>query len=200
MSSFGPDRPDLRLGRPDSTPGYAHRRRPLSLIMWAVGILFVVVAVALAGYQWGSRRDVAQSSSVAPPTTGASRFSAADAGSASTRPSATTIAKPQVVGTLITRNKGSDQQPNRVFNAVGQGSTTEPRFVVPAGQRVQLKLLNRDNVVHSFTVNAARINVDVFAHSSEAVTFRTPLKPGTYAFYCRYRKVGMNGTLAVRRS
>jgi heme/copper-type cytochrome/quinol oxidase subunit 2 len=200
MNGTGPDRPDLRLGRPVVDPPAGGRRSPARWILLIVVVLVVTVAVGALGYQWGGRGDVAELGPAAPPTSGTGRFSAAGPASASTRAPATTSAKPHLVGTLITRNLGSDQDPNRVYKAVGQGRTTEPRFVVHAGERVRLRLLNRDNVVHSFTIDAARVNLDIFAHTSEAATFRAPLKAGTYSFYCRYRKVGMNGTLVVRRS
>jgi plastocyanin len=164
----------------------------VTLLVLILGGLLVLATVGLLGYRWGGQREPAQRGAAAPPVSAAGRFSA---GGSTT----TTVPPPRLVGTLITRNLGSDQVPDRVFNAVGQGGTTEPRFVVRAGERVRLRLLNRDKVVHSFTLDAARANVDIFARSSETTTFRAPLKPGTYSFYCRYRKVGMNGTLVVRR-
>lgn len=199
MNSTNPDRPDLRLGRPVVSPNATGRRSPVRWILLVVALLVVTAAMGVLGFEWGSRRDGAEPNSAAQATSGTGRFSAAGATTASTRPP-TTAAKPQLAGTLITKNKGSDQDPNRVYNAVGQGSTTEPRFVVRAGERVRVKLLNRDNVVHSFTIDPARVNIDIFAHTSETATFRAPLKPGKYSFYCRYRKVGMNGTLVVRGS
>jgi heme/copper-type cytochrome/quinol oxidase subunit 2 len=199
MSSNGPDRPDLRLGPPAAVPPPPTRRGwSVRLFLLSLGAFAVVVAVAIAGYQWGSRRDVAQPRLIPPPTSGAGKFSAADPAPASARTTPTMPPRPQLVGTLIARSKGTDPYSNRVFNAAGQGSSTAPRFVARAGEPIRIRVINRDSVQHSFTMDAARINVDVPAHTSEAATFTAPMRAGTYSFYCRYRKPGMNGTLVVR--
>lgn len=201
MTATDPDRPDLRLGQPGGVPSSGPRPGPTRaarVVAVALLVLAVAAAVGILGYQWGVRRSTTDVAAPSPSTSGTGRFSAAGSASPSTH-APTTAPQPHLVGTLITKNLGSDQDPNRVYNAVGQGGTTEPRFVVRAGERLRIKVVNRDNVVHTFTSDAARTNVEVFAHSAEAATFQAPLKPGTYSFYCRYRQVGMNGTLVVRK-
>jgi plastocyanin len=169
--------------------------------MFLAALLFAATLVFL-GYLYGTRDRATDASAAPSPTTaGQGQFSPATSASATSQaPTTTARPQPRLVGTLITKNLGTDQDPNRVFNAVGQRGTTNPRFTVRAGERLRIKLINRDNVVHSFTADRARTNTDVFAGDSTTATFRAPLKPGTYSFYCRYRKVGMNGTLVVRRS
>jgi plastocyanin len=164
--------------------------------------VLLALAVGLLGYQYGTRKPAAERTAAPAPTTaGNGQFSPATSAPAPTSaPTTAAPAKPRLVGTLITKNLGTDGDPNRVFNAVGQGSTTNPKFTVRAGERLRIKLINRDNIVHSFTADGARTNTDVFANDSTTATFRAPLKPGTYSFYCRYRQLGMNGTLVVRRN
>ena len=202
MTATGPDRPDLRLGQPGGVPSSGRRPGPTRaarVVGVALLVLTLVAAVGILGYQWGERRRSADVAAPSPSTSGTGRFSAAGSASPSTQ-APTTAPQPRLVGTLITKNLGSDQYPNRVYNAVGQGGTTAPRFVVRTGERLRIKVVNRDNVVHTFTADAARTNVEVFAHSGETATFQAPRRPGTYSFYCRYRQVGMNGTLVVRKS
>ena len=164
--------------------------------------VLLALAVGLLGYQYGIRKPAVEGTAAPAPTTaGNGQFSQATSAPAPTSaPTTTAPAKPRLVGTLITKNLGTDQDPNRVFNAVGQGSSTNPKFTARAGERLRIKLINRDNIVHSFTADGARTNTDVFASDSTTATFRAPLKPGTYPFYCRYRQLGMNGTLVVRRN
>lgn len=104
------------------------------------------------------------------------------------------------MGTLITKNRKPPgvAPADRVYSAVGQGSATRPRFTARPGERVQVKVINRDDIVHSFTLDRAQKTVDVFAGTSETVTLKAPLKPGIYTFYCRWRALGMDGRLVVR--
>ena len=201
MTATDPDRPDLRLGQPGGVPSSGPRPGPtraVRVVAVALLLLALAAAVGILGYRWGEQRSTTDVAAPSPSTAGTGRFSVAGSASPST-PAPTTAPQPRLVGTLITKNLGSDQDPNRVYNAVGQGGTTEPRFVVRTGERLRIKVVNRDNVVHTFTSDAARTNVEVFAHSAETATFQAPRKPGRYSFYCRYRQVGMNGTLVVRK-
>jgi plastocyanin len=102
-----------------------------------------------------------------------------------------------VVGNLITKNLGTEANPDRVYVAAGQPGT-HPRFVAQPGERISIQVNNRDTVIHSFTFDQARVNLDAWAGKVSTEAFLAPKKPGKYTFYCRYRKVGMSGTLVVR--
>jgi plastocyanin len=74
-----------------------------------------------------------------------------------------------------------------------------PSFVVRPGEALRMRVDNQDQYVHSFTFAKSRVNLDAWEDEvSTTATFRAPTTPGTYQFYCRYRKVGMSGTLVVR--
>ena len=74
----------------------------------------------------------------------------------------------------------------------------EDRIVVRPGEALRVKVDNQDRYVHSFTFAKARVNLDIWEGTAASVTFDAPTAAGTYQFYCRYRKVGMSGTLVVR--
>jgi heme/copper-type cytochrome/quinol oxidase subunit 2 len=159
-----------------------------------VTALLLVVAVAFGAYQAGAGR-AERSAAVATPATTAP---AGEVSAATTAPPRTTPpARPRVVGTLITKNLGTEASPDRVYVAAGQ-SGTHPRFVARPGERIQIKVNNKDTVIHSFTFDQARVNLDAWAGKISTEAFLAPKKPGTYSFYCRYRKVGMSGSLVVR--
>jgi plastocyanin len=105
---------------------------------------------------------------------------------------------------LITRNIGTEANPNRVYLAPGQIGVQEalqsrhPSFAVRAGERLRVRVDNQDQFLHSFTFSKARVNLDVWEGTAESVTFEAPDAPGRYQFYCRYRRIGMAGTLVVR--
>jgi Cupredoxin-like domain len=161
-----------------------------------VAALLLVLAVGVGAFQWGAGRARTVTAPTVTATSGAGTLGA----TATSAPTTTAPAKPRLLGTLVTRNlKPPGVTPaDRVYNAVGQGSTTRPRFSARPGERVQIKVVNRDDIVHSFTLDRAHKTVDVFAGTSETVTLKAPLKPGTYTFYCRWRALGMDGRLVVR--
>jgi plastocyanin len=105
---------------------------------------------------------------------------------------------------LITRNLGTEADPNRVYLAPGQIGVQEalqarhPSFAVRPGESVRVRVDNQDRYLHSFTFSKARVNLDVWEGTTDSVTFAAPTDPGSYQFYCRYRRVGMSGTLVVR--
>jgi plastocyanin len=105
----------------------------------------------------------------------------------------------QSITDTLTKNLGTEQAPNRVYLAAGQAGTHHPRFVARPGELVRIAVNNQDNVLHSLTLDPAEVNLDAWAGKvSLTEPFRAPTRPGTYTFYCRYRKAGMSGTLVVR--
>jgi plastocyanin len=98
--------------------------------------------------------------------------------------------------TLVT---GGDRSPSRVYEAPGQQPGTRPRFVVRPGQRLRVRVDNKDAYVHSFMFPQA--GVDLVAWPREASTtkeFRAPMRPGAYTFFCRWgNSRGMSGELIV---
>jgi plastocyanin len=105
---------------------------------------------------------------------------------------------------LVTRNLGSEAAPNRVYLAPGQIGVEEalggrhPSFVVRPGEALRVRVDNQDRYIHSFTFAKARANLDIWEGTTDSVTFKAPTSPGRYQFYCRYRRIGMSGTLVVR--
>jgi plastocyanin len=120
-----------------------------------------------------------------------------------TRPAAAPAPRPRTLR-LVTRNLGSEAAPNRVYLAPGQlGAEAalagrHPSFVVRPGERVRVQVDNQDRYIHSFTFAKARVNLDVWEGTTGSATFKAPASPGRYQFYCRYRRIGMSGTLVVR--
>jgi heme/copper-type cytochrome/quinol oxidase subunit 2 len=153
----------------------------------------VVTAVAIGAYQAGERR-----ATPTPTSTGAAGGFGANVTSVPT-PSATTAPpKARVIGRLVTKNLGTEQTPNRVYLATGQAGT-HPKFVARPGELIRIQVDNKDTVLHSLTLDPAEVNLDAWAGKiSLTEAFRAPRRPGTYTYYCRYRKAGMSGTLVVR--
>jgi plastocyanin len=120
-----------------------------------------------------------------------------------TRPAAAPAPRPRTLR-LVTRNLGSEAAPNRVYLAPGQlGAEAalagrHPSFVVRPGERLRVQVDNQDRYIHSFTFAKARVNLDVWEGTTGSATFKAPASPGRYQFYCRYRRIGMSGTLVVR--
>jgi plastocyanin len=91
-----------------------------------------------------------------------------------------------------------------VYLAPGQLGAQEalggrhPSFVVRPGETVRVRVDNQDRYIHSFTFAKARVNLDVWEGTTGSATFKAPTSPGSYQFYCRYRRIGMSGTLVVR--
>lgn len=202
-TSTGPDRPDLRLGTP---PGDGSRSRRSGARAILILFLLAVIAVAFGAFQAGQQR-ADNTAAPTPTSTGGTGAFAATGTSAPTATSAaptTAPPKPRVL-TLITKNLGTEENPDRVYVARGQKGT-HPQFVVRPGERIQVRVDNQDTVIHSWTFAKTRQNLEAWedagpAPLSEISTtkpFLAPRTPGTYTFYCRYRKVGMSGTLIVR--
>ncbi len=189
------------------------RRRPFG--RWAAGVL-LLVSVGAAMFQAGQAVDPARSAAAAPAVTsrgagaGQGAFSAAaapaPAPAATAAPTtAAAPARPRVL-TLITRNIRTETNPNRVYLAPGQVNAAQarygkrPAFVVRPGEALRIRVDNQDRYIHSFTFAKVRVNLDAWEGTVSVATFKAPSTAGTYEFYCRYRKVGMSGTLVVRGS
>jgi hypothetical protein len=201
----------VSLGTPTGTEPTTERRRRRSGARTLV-VLFVLalVAAVFAGFQIGESQEGRRASTGAAPT--ATSGAGAFAGTATSAPAATsatpTTAPPKArVLRVVTRNLGTEENPNRVYLAPGQPGTHHPRLVVRTGERIQVRVDNQDDVVHTWTFPDKRFSLEAYEESplrrpfssiSTSKPFLAPTKPGTYRFYCRYRKQGMSGTLVVR--
>jgi heme/copper-type cytochrome/quinol oxidase subunit 2 len=185
----------VSLDAPTRLPGSGRQRHR----RWRDGLGSILITALLIGlmafgaYQAGADRGERTAAVPAQTTTA----SAGAVSAATTAPPRTTPARPRVVGTLITKNLGTEANPDRVYVAAGQVGT-HPRFVARPGERIRIRVDNKDTLIHSFTFDQARVNLDAWAGKLSTEAFLAPKKPGVYTFYCRYRKVGMSGVLVVR--
>jgi hypothetical protein len=178
------------------------RRRPA--LRWAVGVL-LLVAVGAGMFEVG--QTFARPAALRPAATlgrAAVQAVPTPAPAKPARAPAPAPARPRVLK-LITRNIQSEANPNRVYLVPGRLSPSQarhglrPSFVVRPGEALRMRVDNQDQYVHSFTFARSRVNLDAWeGEVSTTATFKAPTTPGTYQFYCRYRKVGMSGTLVVR--
>jgi plastocyanin len=164
-------------------------------------ILFflAMVTLGIGAFQAGQRHPDGGAASTATSTGRAGSFAATvtSAPTASSSPTTTRPPRARVIGRLVTKNLGSEQAPDRVYVAAGQPGT-HPRFQARPGELVRIAVNNKDNVLHSLTLDPAEVNLDAWAGKvSLTVPFRAPRKLGSYTYYCRYRKAGMSGTLVV---
>jgi plastocyanin len=108
--------------------------------------------------------------------------------------------------TAVTRGQESPQE---ISLSLGDYHFTPDSLEVQAGRPVVLTLTNTDTLTpHNFTLGdaAAGLDIDtnVSAGSTSVIEF-TPVKPGTYTFFCNkkllfmksHRERGMEGTLRV---
>jgi plastocyanin len=109
-------------------------------------------------------------------------------------------------GPAVTRG---EEPPQAISLKLGDYRYTPDTLEVQAGRPVVLTLTNTDVLTpHNFTLHDAAagldINTNVSAGSKAVIEF-TPLKPGTYTFFCNkkllflksHRDRGMEGTLHV---
>lgn len=188
MTATGPDRPDLRL-RQLSPPPPPRRRRPQLVVVVLLATLLVAVAGAVwLGYEYGSSRNGNHRAAPSPsPSTATGQFSATPGSATTTMPPP----RPRVLK-LTTKHLA--------YLAPGQAGT-QPRFVVRPGERLRMRVDNKDAYKHSFTFAPSRVDLDAREHTvSVTGPFRAPTNPGTYSFYCKYRYTGMDGRIIVRRS
>ena len=187
MTATGPDRPDLRLRQLSPPP--PPRRRPHLMVVGVLATLLVaVVGAVLLGYEYGSSRNGNHRAAPSPsPSTATGRFSATPASATTTMPPP----RPRVL-TLITKDLA--------YLAPGRAGT-QPSFVVRPGERLRMRVDNKDAYKHSFTFAPSKVDLDAGEHAvSVTGPFRAPTNPGTYSFYCKYRYTGMDGRIIVGRS
>ena len=188
----------------------SRRRRRRPVVRWVVGVL-LLVAVGAGMFEVGQTFAPTRPAAAPPPADAlagvgqaAVRAVTTPAAAKPARAPAPAPAKPRVLR-LITRNIQTEANPNRVYLVPGQVDPGQarhgvrPSFVVRPGEALRMRVDNQDQYVHSFTFAKSRVNLDAWEDEvSTTATFRAPTTPGTYQFYCRYRKVGMSGTLVVR--
>jgi hypothetical protein len=185
MTATGPDRPDLRL-RQLSPPPRPRRRPHLVVVVLLATLLVAVAGAVLLGYEYGSSRN-GNHPAASSPSTATGQFSATPASATTTMPPP----RPRVL-TLITKHLA--------YLAPGQAGT-QPSFVVRPGERLRMRVDNKDAYKHSFTFAPSQVDLDAGEHTvSVTGPFRAPTNPGTYSFYCKYRYTGMDGRIIVRRS
>ena len=111
---------------------------------------------------------------------------------------------------FVAANSFAMDSDTQVINVeLGDYRFTPSEIEIPAGSTVLLQLTNTDGVVpHNFSLKdeAAGLDIDVnlSAGSIQSVEI-TPMKPGSYRFYCdkklpfmkSHRQRGMEGTLTV---
>ena len=176
------------------------RRRPVA--RWALSLL-LLAAVGGVMFQVGQALDPARSASARPAPTYAVITSPSPTTTAPKATPTTAAPLPHVLN-LITKNIGTEQNPDRVYlqhGVVGVAQALRgqhPQFVVRHGELIKMRVANQDRFIHSFTFAKARVNLDAWEGTTSSATFRAPTAPGTYQFYCRYRKIGMSGTLVVK--
>jgi plastocyanin len=149
-------------------------------------LLVAVAGAVLLGYEYGSSRN-GNHRAAPSPSTATGQFSATPASATTTMPPP----RPRVL-TLITKHLA--------YLAPGQAGT-QPSFVVRPGERLRMRVDNKDAYKHSFTFAPSKVDLDAGEHTvSVTGPFRAPTNPGTYSFYCKYRYTGMDGRIIVRRS
>ncbi|HEY2959333.1 MAG TPA: cupredoxin domain-containing protein [Actinomycetota bacterium] len=180
----------------------SRRRRP-PYGRWALGVL-ALAAVGGVMFQVGQAVDDRRPAGAQPaPTYQLAATAAPPVTTPPPAPPTTAPPRPHVLS-LVTRDIGTPQTPDRVYLQPGKVDAAQaargahPRFVVRRGELLRMRVDNQDQFIHSFTFAKSRVNLDAWEGTVSAATFKAPTAPGTYQFYCRYRKVGMSGTLVVR--
>jgi plastocyanin len=201
----------VSLGTPTGkqpTTKRPHRQRRTGTLALVILFVLALAAMMAAGVAVGQRQERERSGAVPTATSGTGAF----AGTATSAPTATsatpTTAPPKArVVKIITKNVGTEANPNRVYLVPGQPGVYHPRIVVRPGERIQIRVDNQDDREHTWTFPGGRLTVQAYEEDplrppltaiSTSKPFLAPTKPGTYRFYCRYRKLGMDGALVVR--
>jgi plastocyanin len=109
----------------------------------------------------------------------------------------------------VTAVTQGQESPQKISLSLGDYHFTPDNLQVQAGRPVVLTLTNTDTLTpHNFTLQDAAagldIDTDVSAGSMSIIEF-TPVKPGSYTFFCSkkllfmksHRERGMEGTLRV---
>jgi len=71
-------------------------------------------------------------------------------------------------------------------------------LVLPAGQKVTLKVANADYMQHNFTFKPAKVAKNLPVDATTTIKLTAPAKPGLYTFYCKYHLQMMEGAVTVR--
>ena len=113
-----------------------------------------------------------------------------------------------LLATVTSATRGQES-PQEISLSLGDYHFTPDSLEVQAGRPVVLTLTNTDMLTpHNFTLQDAAagldIDTDVSAGSTSVIEF-TPVKPGSYTFFCNkkllfmksHRERGMEGTLRV---
>jgi plastocyanin len=69
-------------------------------------------------------------------------------------------------------------------------------YVVGQGANIELKVVNRDQTQHSFTLQGGSVSKIVPSGGQVLVTFAAP-GPGKYRFWCKYQQQEMQGWITV---
>jgi len=130
------------------------------------------------------------------------------ANSRKTVPDALIVVATLLLTTLTAVTRGQEL-PQVISLSLGDYHFTPDTLEVQTGRPVVLTLTNTDTLTpHNLTLQEAAagldIDTDVSAGSTSTVEF-TPVKPGTYTFFCNkkllfmksHRERGMEGTLRV---
>lgn len=111
-----------------------------------------------------------------------------------TTPAATT---PAPTATSSTPANCQDQTGESVFELVMQNTQFSPSCAIAKSSQ-DIKIENKDGILHNFSITGTSIDVDVQPDQ----TFNgksAGLAPGTYSFFCKYHKsLGMIGTVVVQ--
>jgi plastocyanin len=71
-------------------------------------------------------------------------------------------------------------------------------LTVDPGQAVKVSIHNDGEAKHNFSLEEAKVNVDVAKGEAKDATFTAPSKPGDYTYFCEYhRDRGMKGAIHV---
>jgi hypothetical protein len=113
----------------------------------------------------------------------------------SVQPQGTTGPAPPAALTLLVASSG--RSPRRVYQVPGQPGT-QPGFLVRPGQRLRVRVDNRDAFVHRLTLPQAGLDLDAWPRrTATSREVRAPTTPGIYPFLCPFARATMNGRLVV---
>jgi plastocyanin len=104
-----------------------------------------------------------------------------------------------------TSKVSSTSPPKQAVSSVALHLTAQDFQFVPTtlsivpGASVTLAVTNTGAVAHSFTADSPSVSVDVPTGTSRTVTFTAP-RSGVMAFYCRFHRARMQGTITAERS
>jgi hypothetical protein len=111
------------------------------------------------------------------------------------QPQGATGPAPPAALTLLVAS--SDRSPSRLYQVPGQPGT-QPGFQVRPGQRLRVRVHNKDALVHRLTLPpAGLVLVGGPRWTATSWVVRAPTTPGIYPFFCPFARATMNGRLVV---